>query len=64
MGYALVETSRIIRSPVRATTLPDCFEVRLEVQVHVPDGVGDDVVRTMTENAKTLKFDAQGFERE
>ena len=47
------------------STLPGArVEVRLEVQVHVPDGVGDDVVRTVTENANTLKFDSHGFERE
>jgi uncharacterized protein len=39
-------------------------EVRLEVQVRVPAGVPDDTVRTVSENARTLKFDAAGFERE
>ena len=39
-------------------------EVRLEVQAEIPDGAPDDVVRTVTENARTLKFDSHGFERE
>ena len=29
----------------------------------VPDGVPDEVVRTVTENAKTLKFEQHGFEQ-
>jgi hypothetical protein len=28
----------------------------------VPEGVPDDVIRTVTENAKTLKFEQHGFE--
>ena len=30
----------------------------------VPDGVPDNVVRTVTENCRTLKFNHQGFETE
>jgi hypothetical protein len=37
-------------------------DVKIEIAAHVPDGVPDDVVRTVTENAKTLKFDQHGFE--
>ena len=37
-------------------------EVKLEISADVPSGVPDDVVRTVTENAKTLKFDQHGFE--
>lgn len=29
-----------------------------------PDGASDHVVRTVTENCRTLKFESQGFERE
>ena len=36
--------------------------VKLEISANVPDGVPDDVVRTVTENAKTLKFEQHGFE--
>ncbi len=47
------------------STLPGAeVEVRLEILVRVPGGVGDDVVRTVSENARTLKFTNAGFERE
>jgi hypothetical protein len=39
-------------------------KVTLEVEANVPSGVADDVVRIVTENARTLKFDNQGFESE
>jgi hypothetical protein len=37
-------------------------EVKIEISANAPDGVPDDVVRTVTENAKTLKFEQHGFE--
>jgi hypothetical protein len=39
-------------------------EVTLEIQASVPDGIPDNVIRTVSENCKTLKFENQGFERE
>ena len=39
-------------------------KVTLEVEAEVPSGVPDSVVRTVTENSRTLKFTNQGFERE
>ncbi|MCA9037991.1 MAG: hypothetical protein KDA91_22860, partial [Planctomycetaceae bacterium] len=39
-------------------------EVTLDIEVRIPDGVPDNVVRTVTENCRTLKFDNQGFEAE
>ncbi len=39
-------------------------EVKLEISADVPAGVPDDVVWTVTENAKTLKFDQHGFEED
>lgn len=39
-------------------------EVTLEIQAKVSDGVPDDVVRTVTENCRTLRFTTQGFEEE
>jgi hypothetical protein len=39
-------------------------ELTLDVQADMPDGAPDDVVRTVTENARTLKFRSHGFERE
>ncbi|WP_119292278.1 Swt1 family HEPN domain-containing protein [Azohydromonas sediminis] len=38
--------------------------VTLEIEAEIPNGVPENVVRIVTENARTLKFDAQGFERE
>jgi hypothetical protein len=38
--------------------------VTLEIQANVPSGVPANVVRTVTENGRTLKFDSQGFEEE
>ena len=37
-------------------------EVKLEISADVPDGIPEDVVRTVTENARTLRFDQHGFE--
>lgn len=39
-------------------------EVTLEIRAHVDEGVPDVVVRTVTENARTLKFDGFGFEED
>ncbi len=36
----------------------------LEIEAVIPDGAPDHVVRTVTENSRTLKFTSQGFERE
>lgn len=38
--------------------------VTLEVEAEVPSGAPDHVVRTVTENSRTLKFSSQGFEKE
>ena len=37
-------------------------ELRLEVTIEVPEGVDQDAIRTVTENANSLKFDHFGFE--
>ena len=44
---------------VRATVT-----VTLEIEAEVPLGAPDHVVRTVTENSRTLKFTSQGFEKE
>jgi hypothetical protein len=45
--------------------LPDAkVEVVMEIQAEIPDGAPDNVVRTVTENCRTLKFKNQGFEPE
>lgn len=47
------------------TVLPDsAVEVTMEIQAEIPSGVPDTVVRTVTENCRTLKFSSQGFEKE
>ena len=38
--------------------------VTLEIEAEMPAGAPDHVVRTVTENGRTLKFTSQGFERE
>jgi hypothetical protein len=38
--------------------------VTLEIQATIPSGVPDNVVRTVTENGRTLKFKSQGFEED
>ncbi|HOA05200.1 MAG TPA: Swt1 family HEPN domain-containing protein [Candidatus Fermentibacter daniensis] len=47
------------------STLPNArVQVTLEIQAEIPDGAPDTAVRTVTENARTLKFTSQGFEEE
>ena len=38
--------------------------VTLEISVDVPDGASEQVVRIVTENCRTLKFESHGFEAE
>jgi len=38
--------------------------VTLEVEAEIPTGTPDHVVRTVTENSRTLKFTNHGFEKE
>lgn len=44
-----------------SSLLPSEVEVVLEIRVSVPDGIPENVVRIMTENARALKFESQGF---
>ena len=37
-------------------------KVTLEIDAEIPSGAPDQVVRTVTENCRTLKFTSQGFE--
>ena len=39
-------------------------QVTLEIQAHIPGGVPEETVRTVTENCRTLRFDDFGFEEE
>jgi hypothetical protein len=36
--------------------------ITVEIEAEIPAGAPDNVVRTVTENCRTLKFDDQGFE--
>ena len=36
--------------------------VTLEIEAEIPGGAPDNVVRTVTENSRTLKFGSHGFE--
>jgi hypothetical protein len=38
--------------------------VTLHVEAEIPSGAPDHVVRTVTENSRTLKFSTHGFEKE
>jgi hypothetical protein len=39
-------------------------KITLDIDANIPAGVPDNVVRTVTENSRTLKFDNSGFEKE
>ena len=39
-------------------------KVTLEIDAEIPNGATDNVVRTVTENSRTLKFTSHGFEKE
>lgn len=40
------------------------LKATLEIEADIPSGAPDQVVRTVTENGRTLKFTSQGFEKE
>jgi len=42
--------------------LGSTVKVTLEIEAEIPNGAPENVVRTVTENARTLKFNSQGFE--
>jgi len=37
-------------------------KITLDIDVNVPAGVPESIVRTVTENSRTLRFNAHGFE--
>lgn len=39
-------------------------KVTLEIDAYIPNGTPEHIVRTVTENSHTLKFNTQGFEKE
>ncbi len=47
------------------TSLVDAdVDITLEIQVRIPTGVPDNVIRTLSENCRVLKFETQAFESE
>jgi predicted AAA+ superfamily ATPase len=72
-GSVLLDSTRVGRDASRIAEeviahlggLPGAeVKVTLEIEAKIPDGAPDTVVRTVTENSRTLKFSSQGFERE
>ena len=72
-GTATLDPARVGRDAGRiadeviahlAGLLGSKVTVTLEIEAEVPTGTPDHVVRTVTENCRTLKFNSQGFEKE
>ncbi len=72
-GTAVLDTTRVGRDASRiadeviahlAGLVGANVTVTIEIEAVIPDGAPDNVVRTVTENSRTLKFTSQGFERE
>ncbi len=70
-GSATIDATRISRdidliasSVVQHLTglVDSKVKVSLEIEAEIPAGAPDNVVRTVTENCRTLKFDSSGFE--
>ena len=72
-GTAMLDAARVGRDAGRiadeviahlAGLVGSKVTVTLEIEAEVPSGVPEHVVRTVTENCRTLKFNSQGFEKE
>ena len=72
-GAATLDSTRVGRDAGRiadevvahlAGLLGAKVKITLEIEAEIPSGAPDHVVRTVTENCRTLKFDSQGFEME
>ncbi len=72
-GTATLDSKRVGRDAGRiadevvahlAGLVGSSVKVTLEIEAEIPSGAPDHVVRTVTENCRTLKFDSQGFEKE
>lgn len=72
-GSVMVDPTRVGRDAGRiadeivahlAGLMGSTVKVTLEIDAEIPSGVPDKVVRDVTENCRTLKFDSHGFERE
>jgi hypothetical protein len=72
-GTATLDPTRVGRDASRiaeeviahlAGLVGSTVNVTLEVEAEMPNGAPDNVVRTVTENSRTLKFTSHGFEKE
>ena len=72
-GTATLDTTRVGRDASRiaeeviahiAGLVGARVTVTIEVEAEIPNGASDHVVRTVTENCRTLKFSDHGFEKE
>jgi predicted AAA+ superfamily ATPase len=72
-GAAVLDTTRVGRDASRiadevishlAGLVGATVIVTIEIEAEIPEGTPDNVVRTVTENSRTLKFKSQGFEKE
>ncbi|PTQ88007.1 Swt1 family HEPN domain-containing protein [Nitrosomonas ureae] len=72
-GTAVLDTTRVGRDASRiadevishlAGLVGAMVTVTIEIEAEIPEGTPDNVVRTVTENSRTLKFKSQGFEKE
>ena len=72
-GTAVLDATRVGRDAGRiaeeviahlAGLVGTTVTVTIEVEAAIPAGASDHVVRTVTENCRTLKFTSQGFEKE
>ncbi len=57
----LVETLGVCVDHARGEAAPK-LKITLEIEAELPSGAPENVVRTVTENCRTLRFDSQGFE--
>lgn len=72
-GTVVLETTRVGRDAGRIAEeviahlsglMGANVTVTLEVEAEIPSGAPDHVVRTVTENCRTLRFTSQGFEKD
>jgi hypothetical protein len=72
-GTAVLDATRVGRDAGRiaeeviahlAGLVGTTVTVTIEVEAAIPAGASDHVMRTVTENCRTLKFTSQGFEKE
>ena len=72
-GSVALDPSRVGRDSARISDeviahlvglVGSTVRVTMEIEAEIPFGVPENVVRTVTENGRTLKFTSQGFEAE